>query len=90
MGRVEVLYFGLAGKKNHVSLRKRIQQLIRHSVIAGPHHGGEILWQLRGYKNFEVYYYPTGNPPEPRRIEEKLISDFESYTGKLPFANRQK
>ncbi len=87
---VEVLYFGKAGTDiNHQSLRKRITELIRHSqgktTKQGPHKGGELLWQLKGYEGFEVGLYPTD---EPDKEENRLINLFITKTGKIPFANR--
>jgi hypothetical protein len=87
---VDVLYFGKAGtdtKKR--TLRKRLSELIRHSMgkttKQGPHKGGELLWQLRGYMDFEVGFLPTD---QPEKEEGRLIGLFLSNTGKLPFANR--
>lgn len=87
---VEVLYFGKAGTdKNQQSLRKRITKLIRHSqgktTKQGPHKGGELLWQLKGCKGFEVGLYPTDKPDQE---EDRLINLFFKKTGKIPFANR--
>ena len=87
---VEVLYFGKAGTDiKQRTLRKRLSELIRHSqgktTKQGPHKGGELLWQLRGYKDFEAGYLPTD---EPEKEENRLIGLFLSKTGKLPFANR--
>lgn len=88
---VEVLYVGKAsgsGAEKH-TLRKRLTELVRHSMgkttAHGPHKGGEILWQLRGYNDFEVGFLPTD---QPEKEEERLIGLFLSNTGKLPFANR--
>ncbi len=88
---VEVLYLGKAsgsGAKKH-TLRKRLTELVRHSMGKttkhGPHKGGELLWQLRGYADFEVGFLPTD---QPEKEEERLIGLFLSNTGKLPFANR--
>ncbi|RJP63345.1 MAG: hypothetical protein C4543_00640 [Ignavibacteriales bacterium] len=89
----DIIYFGLAGAKSNRSLKKRINDLIKHANGAtsdrGPHKGGEIIWQLNGFEEFKVWIYPTGLPPEPRIIEEKLIRRFFNQTSKLPFGNRQ-
>lgn len=87
---VEVLYIGKAGTDmSQRTLRKRINDLIRHSQgktsKQGPHRGGELLWQLRGYQNLEVGYLPTD---QPEKEENRLIELFLSKTGKIPFANR--
>lgn len=87
----EILYLGKAsgtGAKKH-TLRKRLTELIRHSMGKttkhGPHKGGELLWQLRGHNDFEVGFLPTD---QPEKEEERLMGLFLSNTGKLPFANR--
>ena len=84
---VEVLYFGKAGTDTEKgTLRKRLNEFIRHSQGKTKNHrDGEILWQLRGYKNFEIGYLPTDNPEQE---ESRLIDLFESKTGQLPFANK--
>lgn len=88
-----VLYYGLAGANSSRSLKSRLTDLINHSkglvTDRGPHKGGEIIWQLKGYENFEIWILVTGNPPEPRNTEEKLLKQFYHVTGKLPFANRK-
>lgn len=89
---VDVIYIGLAGYSRPRSLRKRLSDLLRHgngqTSESGPHKGGEILWQLRGYESFTVWAMPTGNPPGPRDTEKELIQLFEAQSGRLPFANR--
>ena len=86
---VEVLYFGKAGTDiEKRTLRKRLGEFIRHSQGKTKNHsGGEILWQLRGYKNFEIGYQPTDDPEQE---ENRLLCLFLSKTGKLPFANRKR
>jgi len=90
---VEVVYIGVAGVSTPRSLRKRIRDLLRHgngfAKKNGPHRGGEILWQLRGYKKFSLWILPTTCPPAPRNTEDRLINAFEDATGFLPFANRR-
>jgi hypothetical protein len=87
---VEVLYFGMAGTRVHRgTLRKRIGDLTRHcmgkTTKQGPHRGGELLWQLEGYTDFELGYLPT---EEPESEERRLINIFLEKTGKPPFGNR--
>ena len=88
-----IVYIGLAGSHTHRSLRKRLGDLLKHgsghTSDRGPHKGGEILWQLRGYLNFKISAAPTANPPIPRKMEERLLQEFLKQYGKLPFANRQ-
>ena len=87
---VQVLYFGMAGtRERRGTLRRRIGDLTRHcmgkTTKQGPHKGGELLWQLSGYEDFELGYLPT---EEPESEERRLINIFLEKTGKLPFANR--
>jgi hypothetical protein len=93
LDEVDILYYGLAGANSPRSLKSRLTDLINHSkgLISdrGPHKGGEIIWQLKGFENFEIWILPTGNPPEPRNMEEKLLKQFFQITGQLPFANRK-
>ncbi|MBM3254521.1 MAG: hypothetical protein FJZ16_09730 [Candidatus Omnitrophica bacterium] len=94
VNNVETLYIGLAGSRSPRSLKKRLMDLIRHSLgktsRKGPHRGGEIIWQLTGYQKFEVGYIPTDNPPAPKQKEEYLLRLFlQTKKGKLPFANRK-
>jgi hypothetical protein len=93
VNNVETLYIGLAGSRSPRSLKERLVDLIRHSLgktsHKGHHRGGEIIWQLADYLNFEVGYMPTGDPPIPRKKEKYLLNIFIQETGKLPFANRK-
>lgn len=93
VGDADILYYGLAGAKSPRSLKSRLTDLINHCkgyvTDRGPHRGGEIIWQLKCYENFELWILATGNPPEPRQVEENLIKRFYDITGKLPFANRK-
>lgn len=88
-----LVYYGLAGKKSFRSLNDRLGDLLRHGngkiSTSGPHKGGEILWQLKNYENFELWIFPTGEPPEPRNYEELVLRTFHKEKQKLPFANRQ-
>ena len=90
---VDILYYGLAGANSSRSLKSRLTDLINHSkglvTDRGPHKGGEILWQLKGYENFTIWVLPTDNPPTPREMEENLLKSFYQITGTLPFANRR-
>ncbi len=87
---VDVVYYGIAGKKSFRSLKKRLNDLIKHgngkTSDRGPHKGGEIFWQLKGYKNFELWVLARENP---REFEKELLRIFHKQTRKKPFANRQ-
>jgi len=86
---VETLYFGKAQEQ---SLNRRLSQLLRHSLglttKKGPHNGGEIIWQLKGYESFHILYLPAETPVQAAKIENDLISEFRIINGKLPFGNR--
>lgn len=84
--KVEVLYFAITGTSSKSrTLKERIAELIRHSQGKKKNHrGGEILWQLRGYEDFEVGYKSNDNPIKE---ESMLIHEFIKKTGKQPFAN---
>jgi hypothetical protein len=88
-----LVYIGLAGRHKPRSLKTRLGELLRHcsgrTTDRGPHCGGEILWQLRGYSSFGVVALPTADPPVPRQMEEALLKAFRGRYGALPFANRQ-
>lgn len=89
----EIVYYGLAGSRSPRSLRRRLNDLLRHgrgdTTDRGPHKGGEILWQLLGYENFSLWASPTEDPPAPRQLEHQLLENFHRHTGQLPYANRQ-
>lgn len=90
----QLLYIGVAGRKNPRALRLRLRNLVRHSLgktsSNGPHKGGEILWQVKGWPEFEVVVLPTDDPPVPRESEVALIDEFRQALEVLPFANRQR
>lgn len=88
-----VVYIGLAGRHNPRKLSTRLRELLRHAngatTSSGPHKGGEIVWQLAKWGQFELYGAPTGDPPIPRTTEIEMIDQFCEQHGKLPFGNRQ-
>jgi hypothetical protein len=90
----EVLYYGIAGARSNRSLNKRIKDLLSHAygntTDRGPHKGGEILWQLKGWHLFSLWVLPTAGPPVPRQTETALLDSFSCRYGRLPFANRRK
>lgn len=78
----EVVYIGKA-----TSLRKRVGQLLRFGAgSAIGHWGGRYLWQLADADNLLIAWKPT---PEcdPRSEEVRMLEDFVSFHGRLPFAN---
>ena len=88
-----VLYYGLAGSKGSRPITDRLTDLLHHAAGAtndrGPHKGGEILWQVRGYLAFSVWALATDEPPVPRQTEVALLQAFLKRYNRLPFANRQ-
>jgi hypothetical protein len=91
--KTDIVYIGLAGSRTPMSLRKRLDELLKHAsgltTDRGPHKGGEIVWQLRDYHQFHLWAAQTDDPPIPREIEETLLRQFAEAHGTLPFANRQ-
>jgi hypothetical protein len=91
--KTDIVYIGLAGRSAPRSLRKRLDDLLKHAsgltTDRGPHRGGEIVWQLRDYHEFHLWAAQTDDPPIPREIEETLLRQFVEAHGTLPFANRQ-
>jgi hypothetical protein len=91
--KTDIVYIGLAGSRTPRSLRKRLDELLKHAsgltTDRGPHKGGEIVWQLRDYHQFHLWAAQTDDPPIPREIEETLLRQFAEAHGTLPFANRQ-
>ena len=91
--KTDVVYIGLAGSRTPRSLRKRLDELLKHAsgltTDRGPHKGGEIVWQLRDYHQFHLWAAQTDDPPILREIEETLLRQFAEAHGTLPFANRQ-
>jgi hypothetical protein len=91
--KTETVYIGLAGRNAPRTLRKRLNDLLKHvsglTTDRGPHKGGEIVWQLRDYHEFHLWAAQTDDPPVPREIEETLLRQFVEAHGTLPFANRQ-
>lgn len=90
---VHVLYFGAAGVRSDRPLRRRLNDMRRHclgrTTKKGPHKGGEILWQVRGYRDFELMIMRTVKPLSPRVWECALNNRFLQLCGRLPFANSE-
>lgn len=88
-----VVYIGLAGDRSQRSLRERLRDLLNHCAgkisVSGPHKGGEIIWQFAAYDSLLLRAMATGNPPEPRDTERRLLAAFGELHGTLPFANRK-
>ena len=93
VSKTDTVYIGLAGDGSPRSLRKRLDELLKHAqwqtTDRGPHKGGEIVWQLHGYDQFHLWAAQTGDPPVPRQREKTLLRQFTEAHGSLPFANRR-
>ena len=84
----KVVYIGQAGGGNSkATLHKRLKQYMRFGEGKPVGHwGGRYIWQLAHHRDLIICYKPLSYD-DPRDIEKKLISEFESYYGRLPFAN---
>lgn len=78
----KVVYIGKA-----TSLKKRVGQLLRFGAgSAIGHWGGRYLWQLADSDNLLIAWKTTSTT-DPRADEIKMLEEFVSRHGKLPFAN---
>ncbi|MCW3491534.1 hypothetical protein [Dethiobacter alkaliphilus] len=84
----DVLYIGRAGgTKEKTTLHSRIKAYMQFgSGLPISHWGGRYIWQLRGHNNFLVAVKVL-HKEEPAKLETKMLEDFISIYGKLPFAN---
>ena len=93
VSKTDTVYIGLAGDGSPRSLRKRLDELLKHAqgqtTDRGPHTGGEIVWQLHGYDQFHLWAAQTDGPPVPREAEKLFLKKFVEAHGSLPFANRR-
>lgn len=83
-----VIYIGKAGgSDSNATLRKRLKQYMQFGQ-GKPigHWGGRLIWQVEGSSDFLVCWKVTKDY-EPKEVEGKLIQEFKSKYGKLPFAN---
>lgn len=83
-----VVYIGKAGGFNsRATLQSRLKQYMRFGEGEPVGHwGGRLIWQLENNKDLTICY-KTLSSSEPRDEEKKLILDFETNYGKMPFAN---
>ncbi len=81
----KIVYIGKA-----TSLKKRIAQLLRFGAgSAVGHWGGRYLWQLSDSDNLLIAWKPTPSI-DPGDEETRMLEEFESLHGQLPFANLRK
>lgn len=88
---VDILYIGKAGTDSGgVHLRTRLKQYLEFGRgLPKAHWGGRLIWQLRDAPELVVAWRET--PGEsPRDVERRMIAEFESAHGRLPFANLQR
>lgn len=81
------VYIGQAGgDDSSATLKKRLRQYLEFGKGKPVgHYGGRLIWQLENHKELLVAWKVVlGNP---REEEKKLIAEFHSFYGKLPFAN---
>ena len=83
-----MIYIGKAGGSNsRATLHSRLKQYMRFGEGEPVGHwGGRLIWQLENHRELTVCYKTLANS-EPREEEKKLILEFESIHGKIPFAN---
>lgn len=78
----KVMYIGKSTR-----LRKRISQLLRFGAgTCKIHWGGRSLWQLADAENLLIAWKLTPSA-SPRDEEKRILAEFESRHGHLPFAN---
>ncbi len=82
-----VIYIGKAtpGPTGTSGLRKRLGQLLQYG--AGKpvgHQGGRYLWQV---KESDDYLVAWRLAPDPTASENRLLDEFTTAYGSLPFAN---
>jgi len=77
----KILYLG---KSNN--LRERIKQLrdFGRGKRVG-HRGGRYIWQIKNATGILKLRWKVSG--KPRKLEKKLLFDFEKEYGRLPFAN---
>lgn len=83
-----VVYIGKAGGSGtDATLKKRLRLYLRFGQQKPVGHwGGRLIWQIMNSKNLLVCWKPLISE-EPRDVESRLIQEFISHYGKLPFAN---
>ncbi len=83
-----VVYIGKAGgRTGSATLHSRLKQYFNFGQCKPVGHwGGRFIWQLRDSGSLIVCWKPLPDR-EPREYESKLIQEFISQYGQLPFAN---
>lgn len=79
---VEVIYIGKAGGKG--GLRGRLGPFSR---MAKNHSGGRSIWQLDNPEVLIVAWMPTSHEFSAEEVEDRLLTAFYVWHGRLPFAN---
>lgn len=86
--RALIVYVGQSGSKSKGTLKRRIGQLIRFGQGRRvAHHGGRLIWQLRGTDRLLVCWKEMADD-DPKEFKTDLIKEFKSkHGGQRPFAN---
>jgi hypothetical protein len=91
-----VLYIGQAGgEREGVLTASTLRRRVKTCVAFGQrkkkgHRGGRYIWQIRDSNKLLVCWRVSSERSEDsRKLEAKLLSEFEDHYGKLPFANLQ-
>lgn len=84
-----IVYIGKAnvGRRGKRHLRKRLDEF-RRSGAGDPigHSGGRRIWQLADHDELLVGWRVTDDA-DAAKIESKMLAQFRSHYGCLPFAN---
>jgi len=83
-----LLYIGKAGGEgSSVTLQSRLRQYLNFGKGKPVgHYGGRLIWQIEYHADLLIAWKVLPDT-DPRAEEKKLLTEFENYYGKLPFAN---
>jgi hypothetical protein len=82
-----IVYIGKAGGDgSSATLNSRLWQYMQFGLGKDiGHWGGRYIWQLADHADLRVWWCETTQ--DARSVEARLLSEFESKFGSLPFAN---
>ena len=84
-----IVYIGKAGGTGQkATLRSRLNAYVKYGFenLKYSHWGGRLIWQVKGSKDF-LLYWTSSDQQEPSAIESELLLRFTKCYGKKPFAN---
>ncbi len=82
----KILYIGRASRNN--TLKRRLKSYMKFGQgNSTSHYGGRYIWQIKDYKNLEIYFKECNNS---EKMETDLLNQFVKKFGNLPFANLRK